>query len=194
VSGQGNFNRQFDHERVKELLDGGVRPIEVAKIVGCTRQRVSQLDLKYFGMTGRERARNRRIEASVVPPTHPFVTAAQERGYLVQSIPLPTLRPSKCRVLVNGFSCGLFTSCKRVIGKNTYWTIRRSTSNLDMDFCIWDTPVGFLIIPRKKQPKHSTCIALRDRRKPGAYSKRHDYINYLNAWEQLERKRENKIA
>jgi hypothetical protein len=193
VSGQGNFNRQFDHERIKELLEGGVKPIEVAKIVGCTRERVRQLDLKYFGLTGRKRAFNVRVKNSTVPPIHPFITAARERGCSVEGIPITNLRPSKARVLINGFSCGLFTSSQRRLGKNVYWTIRRSTASAKMDFCIWNTPIGFLIIPESKQPIHSTCIALRDRRKPGAYTKPHDYINYLNAWEQLERK-QRKIA
>jgi hypothetical protein len=188
VSGQGNFTRQFDHERIKGLLESGVKPIEVARIVGCTRERVRQLDFKYFGMTGRERSHKRRIEQSTIPPIHPFIAAARERGYSIEGIPLTNLRPSKARVLINGFRCGLFSSSQRRLGGNVYWTIRRSTSEAAMDFCIWSTPVGFLIIPKNKQPKDSTCIALRDRRKPGAYSKRHDYIDYLNAWEQLERK------
>lgn len=180
-------NKQFDHERIKSLLDDGVKPTEVARIMGCSRERIRQLDFKYFGLTGRERCKMRRVEESKIPPSHPFVTLAQERGYKVEAVALGNLRPSKCRILINGFRCGLFTSSRRVLGKNTYWTIRRSPASA-VDFYIWSTPVGFLIIPKNKQPKDSTCIALRDRRKPGAYSKRHDYINYLNAWEQLERK------
>jgi hypothetical protein len=165
-----------------------VRHSQIARIMGCSRERIRQLDKLYFGLTGRERNKARRIDNSKVPPNHLFVTVAKERGYHVEALPLTNLRASKKIVLVNGFRCGLFSSSSRILGRNTYWTLRRSTDKAEIDFYVWSTPMGFIIIPNGKQPKDSTCIALNQKRKPGAYSHRHDYVNYLNKWDQLERK------
>ncbi len=185
-----NFGRRFDHERIGELLTQGIRPIDVAKIVGCSREYVRQLDLQYFGLTGRERNKVRRVANSKIPPVHPFVIAAKEHGYEVKAI-TKNLRASTFRVIVNGFNCGLFQASKRAIGFREYWVIRHSAWNLD--FYIWSTPAGFIILPKGKQPSGATSIAIYQKNKPGAYSRRHDYISYLNAWDQLEQKK-GKVA
>lgn len=182
---KGNFGHRVDHEKIKELLEEGLRPSDVARIIGCSRERIRQLDLKYFGMTGRERSKARRIDNSRMLPVHPFVAVAMQRGYNVEPI-TENLRASTFRILVNGFRCGLFSSSKRIIGGNSYWTIKRSPWNLD--FYVWSTSVGFIILPKNKQPADATTISLHEKSKVGAYSMRHDYIDYLNAWEQLEKK------
>jgi hypothetical protein len=52
---------KFNHQQIKDLLSSDIKPAEIARMVGCTRELVRQLDLQYFGMTGRERSRNRQL-------------------------------------------------------------------------------------------------------------------------------------
>jgi hypothetical protein len=185
---------QFDHEKIKQLLTEGYRPIDVAQIVGCSRERVRQLDWKYFGMTGRERMLiasttqfNVRYKNASEPPEHPFVLEALKRGLKVEGVVTAAIKTSVKRVLVNGYRCSLHKAIRRPAGNHVYWQIRRVYQTV-ADFYIWQGPTGFLILPHDEQPNDATMLTFRPRMRAGAYSKRHDYLNYLNAWNQLERK------
>lgn len=183
---------RFDHEEIKRLIQLDLPQAHIADRVGCTRERVRQLETKYFGTTGHDRQTARRIERLAAPPDHPFVKAAIARGFKVESLVSDCFRKSTRKVYVNGYLCYIFKMSPHKIGNHVYFVIR--APQVECDFCIGVNPKGFLIMPHALMPLQTVCSLEPKNRmnRPGSYSTRHDYLNYLNAWDQLEKgKHEN---
>jgi len=183
---------KFNHEKIKQLIEKGLPQAHIARIVGCSRERIRQLELQYFGTTGCDRRAERNYRKLASLPDNSFVDECIARGFYVESFITDCMRKSARRVIVNGHVCNLYKMTPHMINGCQYYIVRRGRE--DVDFNIGTNPKGFLIMPAPVSLVLDTTISLepRNHKHPGAHSKRHDYINYLNAWDQLkERKHEN---
>jgi hypothetical protein len=183
---------RFDHEEIKRLIQQDLPQAHIAVRVGCSRERIRQLEEKYFGTTGHDRQTARRIERLATPPDNPFTRAALARGLKVESFVSQWSNKKKRLVFINGHLCCIYKMTPRKIGNHVYLVIR--APQVECDFCIGVNPKGFLIMPHALMPLQTVCSLEPKNRmnRPVSYSKRHDYLNYLNAWDQLKKgKHEN---
>jgi hypothetical protein len=185
--------QKVNRERVIALLqEKCISMSEIAYRVGCSRERIRQLALKYLGITGRERNWSCPLNRSNrVPelPDHNFVHDCLDLGFDVQPILNDRGSSNKQMVLVNGKSCLLRKASTRFAGIHSSCTvvfhISRSGSG-DYDVCVYELDDGrWLIVPQDRIPFRSTDFSVFPRARVAAYSKRHDWITYINAWQFL---------
>jgi hypothetical protein len=157
---------------------------EIAKRLGCSAERVRQLQKKLAGRTGNEARRerkDRRLQASF--DRIPFVQAAKRRGLNVE----PSKQTSdyyvwhKSKLYVNGKLCLLRRGTGNDGHRGLYKRLRKP--GVKAKICVMDLANGdFLIIPMNKMPTR-TMFRLSDP-KPSerACGPRSPWRKYLNNW------------
>jgi transcriptional regulator with XRE-family HTH domain len=187
--------------RIRALLDANCLTLtEIGNRVGITRERVRQIAKDYFGVTGRIRQGvcrlTRRDEKLKIQKDRladfPIGQVMAKLNEL--QIPFETVLSKNGiehgRLLVNGKICKILKCGPRTTYRHRarYRNIRPPKSHR-LDFCIYVDPKhGFLVMPKDKLPKHATAFILDaplGENRLGAYSLRHDFIDYLDAWDQL---------
>ena len=156
---------------------------EIAKRVGCSAERVRQLELKLLNRTGREAQRERRERKLRENfDRNEFVKAARRRGFIVE--PKRARRAwNKRELYVNGKFCLLRRAYENVGHKSWYTGIRKPQQSGEI--CVMELGRGkFLIIPMKKMPRSRTMFSLDDDEDS---SKRlckwpHYWRGYVNNW------------
>ncbi len=156
---------------------------EIAELVGCSAERVRQLELKFLRRTGHEaqrERRERRLQASF--ERNEFVKAAKRRGFIVEPSKRATRGWYKRELYLNGKLCLLRRAYENVGRKGWYTAIRNPRQRAEI--CVMELGQGrFLIIPMKKMPRSRTMFSLDD----ADSSKRvckwpHYWRQYLNNW------------
>lgn len=179
---------KVNHERVKALLaENCLTQAEIARRVGCSRERIRQLCHKYQHETGRQREDICRINRMEFPE-HPFVKSVLEKGFNVTISLGERGLPLKRSIFVNGKLCRMAATHRRHLygNRNEYWHIRRPS--VYADFYVWwmDDSSDCLIVPYEKAPSSQTTITVdRSLKLPGPYHIRHDWKDYLNAYHLL---------
>jgi hypothetical protein len=190
--------------RIRALLDANCLSLtEIAnRVGGITRERMRQIARDYFGVTGRIRQSvcaliQREEKMKVLMDALTSFPIGQVMAKLNElQIPFEAM-PSKRgielrRLLINGKMCKILKCGPRTTAgyRSRYRCIRRPQSRDPYDFCIYvDSKHGFLVMPKDKLPKNSTSFILDPpigyNNMLGTYSTRHDFIDYLEAWDQL---------
>ncbi len=160
---------------------------EVARRLGVTRQYVAQIAAQIGIPKGRKTWTPEQRKAQVLernPLLAELVQEAEKHG----------LRPELVRAKRN---VGPYLMREIQIGKSRCGIKKMSHTYRDLyflgrpsqrhwDFVLSKLPCGWMVIPRKKFPKRSTgFIVGREKRSSGARSHRHDWPDYLNAWDLL---------
>lgn len=208
--GAESFNAKPTYQEALKLIEEGeLAPIEIARRTGYTRERIRQLELKYFNRTGRERAVIRRqpewelrqAAAKARMLAVPFCQAAMAQGFEVELEPIPYQAGKflyyRRYFRVNGKLCWVGAGTRRKLAPSLHlkstegYAVFRPPQNCRADtrFLIYDCQhLGlWLIVPKERAPKSQNMVRLVGEHKiPGAYTKRHDWKSYVNAWHLLE--------
>lgn len=178
----------IDHAQVQTLLKQNVPYATIAKTFSCSRERIRQLDRKYFQRTGRERQEERRLASLPPYPNTPFTRAAAKRGFDIVPVFLSPYKMASRAVIINGYLCRTRRTAN-VTGKTGKRYVVLYRVQAEADFIAHQVADGFMIIPASKQPAKQTSFSLTPPRtnRGGARSYRHDYRDYHNAWHLLER-------
>jgi biotin operon repressor len=169
---------------------------EIGDRFGITRERVRQIAQQLGKASGRQRQEQRtlhqRISAWQEQEVYrELIAKGKELGYTVAPSRRDTRegwRIEKEIVLINGWRAHIVYMRTR----GRYLIFKRSVVRADFQVCI--SPIGFFIFPSKVwktfpkgtsfSPNPSTSG-----RRGFTYSHRHDYLNYLEAWKLLRRRR-----
>ena len=164
------------------LTENELNHREIEKRVGCSAERVRQLELKFLRRTGHEaqwERRERRLQENF--DRNEFVKAAKRRGFIVE--PKRARRDwNKRELYVNGKFCLVRRAYKNVGHKSWYIGIRKPQQNGEI--CVMELGHGrFLIIPMKKLPGSRTMFSLDDPDSPKRTCKwQYSWRKYLNNW------------
>jgi hypothetical protein len=144
------------------LTENKLTHCQIAKRVGCSPERVRQLEIKLLHRTGKQaRLERRERELQVTFDKNKFVRAARKRGFEVK--PLKRARGDwfKREFYVNGKLCSLRRAYKNVGDGDRYTRIRRPLQTAEV--CVMEIGHGkFLIVPMKEMPSSSTMFSLHD--------------------------------
>jgi len=156
---------------------------EIAKRVGCSAERVRQLELELLHRTGHQAQRERRerkLQESL--DRNKFVKAAKRRGFTVQPSKSATHDWYKRELYVNGKFCLLRRADENVGHEGRYTAIRKPWQRAEI--CVMELRRGrFLIIPMKNMPRSRTMFSLYDPDSPKRVGKwRYIWRKYLNNW------------
>jgi hypothetical protein len=164
------------------LTENELTRFEIGKRLGCSAERVRQLEQKLLGRTGRQaqlerRERDeRRLRANF--ERNGFVKAAKRRGLSVDPAKNRPLDWCKWKFYVNGKLCLLRRAYKNVGFKRRYVAMRRPWQSAAI--CIVELGRGkFLIVPMREMPKSRTMFLDSSKK---AYASKHDWGKYLNNW------------
>jgi sigma-70-like protein len=158
------------------LTENELNHREIAERVGCSAERVRQLELKLLHRTGHEAQRERRerkLHASF--DRNEFVKAAKRRGFIVEPSKGATRGWHKRQLYINGKLCLLRRAYENVGHKGWYTAIRNPWQRAEI--CVMKLGQGrFLIIPMKKCRADQTVIRLRihPRHRKGGNDQRED--------------------
>lgn len=156
---------------------------EIARRVGCSAERVRQLELKLLQRSGHQAQRERRLrKLSESFERDEFVKAAKQRGFNIQPSMRTPFEWYKRELYVNGKFCLLRRADNDVGRKGLYTAIRRPWQTAEI--CIMELGRGrFLIIPMKKMPKSKTMFSLDDPDSSKRVQKlKRCWRKYLNNW------------
>jgi hypothetical protein len=183
IKWQGMRPQSVDHNLLLHLLrENKLNHREIAKRVGCSSERVRQLELDLLHRTGHEAQRERRQrKLQEILDRNEFVKAARRQGLNVE--PKNALRDwYKTKLYVNGKLCLLRRAEENVGHKGWYTVIRKPLRRADI--CVMELSQGrFLIIPMEKMPKSTTTVSLDDsdsQKRAGKWQYR--WRKYLNNW------------
>jgi hypothetical protein len=163
---------------------------EIADRVGCSGERVRQLERELLGRTGRQAQRERReseprarrLQANF--DRNGFVKAAKQQGLNVAPAKRGPLDWFKRKLYVNGKLCLLRRADKNVGYKGRYVAIRKPLQKRDI--CVVEVEkAAFLVIPMEEMAKSATMFCLYDPVNP----LRHQWWKYLNNWSVFTEKR-----
>lgn len=160
---------------------------EIGERLGCSSERVRQLEKKLIGRTGNEARRerkDRRLQASF--DRIAFVKAAKRRGLKVEpSKRLPDDVWHKSKLYVNGKLCLLRRATENEGRMGLYTRLRKPRERAKI--CVMEVANGnFLIIPMSKMPPrtmfrlYETISTRRNVRSP--------WRKYLNNWSAFTKK------
>lgn len=162
---------------------------EIGERLGCSGERVRQLEKKLLGRTAREARRergNRKVQA--VFDKHPFVYAAKRRGFDVEPLkrergPKRPPKWHKRKLYVNGKLCLLLRSTGNVGYRGLYVRLRKPERE-KARICVIEVLTGdFLMIPMNKMPSSPTMFSLYDPvSSKKIYVLRRPWRRYLNNW------------
>ena len=158
---------------------------EIGERLGCSGERVRQLEKKLLGRTARDaqlERGNRKLQA--VFDKNPFVHAAKRRGFDVE--PSEHERRSKWykrKLYVNGKLCLLLRSYGNAGYRGLYVRLRKPARE-KAEICVIEVVTGdFLMIPMKKMPRSPTMFSLYDPvSSKKIYVLRRPWRKYLNNW------------
>lgn len=186
------------HRNAKRLTrwiaDESISFAEMSRRLNVSRERVRQLAEQIpKAEKGRERQRKaalRRAQAAVTRPDRPgfpIVKELEARRIAWRPFRLGNTYQFSEKLLRLGspprLTCSLQRYCKKLEG---YYNINKATNEV-CDFYLFVGPAGVLIFPHEVRPRGQTTFLLNETRKakgvPGA---RHDWKNYLNAWNLIE--------
>lgn len=167
-------NNKIDLPRLRELLeDFSLTYSDISRILGVTRERVRQLDMKLNGRCAMERRLTKRTPEFISP----FLLAARANG-------LSAFHVTKQSVSTNGLICTVATAIFGTGPGKKYVRLKPSTNFCD--FMVFPIGDDWLIVPRHMFVGLSTTISLNPKRNMGTLSSTHGWPKYLNAWHQLE--------
>lgn len=156
---------------------------EIATRLGCSAERVRQLENKLLGRTGRQAQCERREPEArrlqAIFGKNVFVNAAKQRGLQVEPFMYGTLYCCKSKLYVNGKLCLLRRAYKNTGYKARYLTIRKPSQTAAI--CVLELGrKEFLIIPMAEMPKSTTMCSLVPSKR--TYASSHNWRKYLNNW------------
>ena len=156
---------------------------EIANRLGCSAERVRQLELELLGRTGHQAQRERRerkLQKSF--DRNEFVKVAKRRGFNVEPSKRATRYWNRRELYVNGKFCVLRRADENVGDKGRYTAIRKPWQRAEI--CVLELRQGrFLIIPMKKMPRSRTMFSLDDSDSPKRARKwQYYWRKYLNNW------------
>lgn len=158
---------------------------EIGERLGCSGERVRQLEKKLLGRTAREAQRergNRQLQA--VFDKNPFVYGAKRHGFDVEPSKHER-RPKwhKRKLYVNGKLCLLLRSTGNAGYRGLYVRLRKPERE-EARICVIEVVTGdFLMIPMKKMPSSPTMFSLYDPvSSKKIYVLRRPWRKYLNNW------------
>ena len=172
------------------LTENELTLYEIGKRVGCSGERVRQLEERLLGRTGRQAQLERRKRAEQRAQANfernEFIKAAKQRGLFVEPVKHGPLDWCKSKFYVNGNLCLLRRAYKNVGRKPHYLAIRRPWQKAAI--CVIELErKRFLIIPMEEMPKSKTMCSLDSSKR--AYASRHDWRKYLNNWSPFTEKK-----
>jgi hypothetical protein len=177
---------------VLELLETDITHTQIAGLLGITRERVRQISKRLELPSGRDRAittsLNRAVHDWTLDPLIQKLSAAIKPFGLVVS-PVPTantlsLRHKKRLVIINGWVCQLLRAAWR---SNLRHVCIRSPYPIQGDFALYYLTAKdmWFVVPVQYLPSNSTEFSL-DPQLPGGNNRRHDWLDYENAWDSLK--------
>lgn len=165
------------------LIENELTRPAIAKRLGCSSERVRQLELKLLGRTGHEaqqERRERRLREKF--ESKKFVKAARAKGFDVEPVKGARGKWYETELYVNGKSCLLRRAYENVGYRGWYSSIRKPRGQ-KAEICILELKNGgFLIIPTKKMPRSRTMFRASSK---GVYTLRLSWRKYLNNWSVL---------
>lgn len=177
---------------VLELLETDINHSQIAERLGISRERVRQIVERLELPSGRERAvatsLNRAVQDWALDPLIQKLTAAiKPYGLLVSPIPAANtlgLRHKKRLVIINGWVCQLLRATWR--GHLQHVNIR-SPHPIQGDFVLYYLTAKemWFVVPVQYLPSIATGFSL-DPTLPGGNNRRHDWLDYENAWDSLK--------
>jgi hypothetical protein len=179
------FPQTVDRNSLLHLLTENELTLrEIGKRLGCSGERVRQLEKKLLGRTARDaqrERRNRKLQADF--DKNPFVQAARRRGFEVE--PSKSERRSglhKRKLHVNGKLCLLRRLTGNAGYRGLYVRLRKPWEKAEI--CVLEVVKGdFLIIPIKRIPSSPTMFSLYDPvSSKKIYALRRPWRKYLNNW------------
>jgi biotin operon repressor len=185
------YHRQ--HRRIRELLSNTwLSFAEIGDRFGITRERVRQIAQQLGKASGRQRQEQRTLHQQISAwqeqkVYRELIAKGKEHGYTVAPSRRDTRkgwRIEKEIVLINGWRAHIVYMRTR----GRYLIFKRSVVRADFQVCI--SPIGFFIFPSKVWKTFPKGTSFSPNPSTGgrcglAYSQRHDYLNYLEAWKLL---------
>jgi hypothetical protein len=156
---------------------------EIAHRLGCSAERVRQLELELLGRNGHQAQRERREgKLQRLFDGNEFVKAAKRRGFNVEPSRGATHDWHKRKLYVNGKFCLLRRAEENVGFEGWYTAIRKPWQRAEI--CVMELRQGgFLIIPMKNMPRSRTTFSLDDSdslKRAGKWQ--YIWRKYLNNW------------
>jgi hypothetical protein len=161
---------------------------EIGERLGCSGERVRQLQKKLLGRTAQEargERSNRKLQS--VFDKNPFVHGAKRHGFDVEPLKRERRRRPpkwhKRKLYVNGKLCLLLRSTGNVGYRGLYVRLRKPETE-KARICVIEVLTGdFLMIPMEKMPSSPTMFSLYNPvSSKKIYVLRHPWRKYLNNW------------
>jgi hypothetical protein len=164
------------------LTENELNHREIANRLGCSAERVRQLELELLGRTGHEaqqERRERRLRKKF--ENKGFVRAARRKGLNIEPAISGSGQWYETELYVNGGLCLLRRAYENVGYRGWYVSIRKPRkARQRAETCILELGNGkFLIIPMKKMPRSPTMFRASLK---GVYTLRPSWRKYLNNW------------
>jgi hypothetical protein len=154
---------------------------QIATRVGCSPERVRQLELKLLGRTGHQAKQERRDQKFREKfEKINFVVVAKQKSLDVRPAKSKTGRWYDTRLYVNGMLCLLRRAYQNAGYKGKYVSIRKPSHEAGL--CILEvTKCEFLIIPMREMPLSVTMF----RASPAGINSLNEtsWRKYLNNWD-----------
>lgn len=164
------------------LTENNLNHREIAKQVGCSAERVRQLELELLGRTGHEAQLERRErKLREIFDGNGFVKAARRRGFNVEPSKSAAGDWYKTKLYVDGRIC-LLRRAEENKGHNGWYTSIRKPLRQRAEICVMELRQGFLIIPMKKMPRSRTMFSLDDSAAKRTGQWQYRWRQYLNNW------------
>jgi hypothetical protein len=169
------------------LTENELNHREIADRLGCTAERVRQLELELLGRTGHEAQRERRERRLRERfESKEFVRAGKRKGLNIKPVIGGSGQWYETELYVNGRLCLLRRAYENVGYKNWYVSIRKPLkARQRAETCILELGNGkFLIIPMKEMPTSPTMFRASLK---GVYTLKRSWRKYLNRWSVLRK-------
>jgi AraC-like DNA-binding protein len=161
---------------------------EIAKQVGCTRERLRQLIQAQLGLTGKQLIPERRIKQLMRQPLMGLIAALEakcsELGLSFGRVMHQTNRLLLSQAYINGRR----VLVRRMFTHNGHQRISGVTMSLQgIGFVVCGNPQEgrWLVMPADQAPKRPTMFAPNGPHGYGTHGTRHDFVDYLDAWHLL---------
>ena len=169
------------------LTENELNHREIAELVGCSAERVRQLELELLGRTGhqaQQERRERRLRQAF--ESKGFVKTARRKGLKVEPVKGGRRQWHQMEVYVNGKLCLLRRAYENQGYKRWYVEIRKPSASHHRrsEICVLEMKNGeFLIIPMKEMPTSPTMFRASLK---GVYSLKPSWRKDLNNWTPLD--------
>ncbi len=187
---KGIYHRHF--KRIKALLAKNCLTYsEIGDRLGVTREMIRIIAGKTNqSLTGKERVASctlnkRGLESRV--KWQPIIAKCKEAGLYFSLVEVSNARGiwfSSQRCRINGHLCHRMRCCQ----SNGYFRIRRPSSRSKCEFVLYETPVGWYVIPRKGLPEATMFNPHPDTQRL-TLTMRHDYQSFHEGWGLLKARR-----